>query len=106
MEYQLIRSNRKTAALQVKGDGSVLVRAPYTASHFVTVVQGGRKENQALLEQRFDFIFFTASVSVGKFVLEKASRYLTQVCLELGGGEPLYRRQNCQSEAGGCQDCI
>lgn len=89
MEYQLIRSNRKTAALQVKGDGSILVRAPYTTSHFVTVVQGGRKENQALLEQRFDFIFFTGSVSVGKLVMEKASRYLTPVCLEMGGRAPV-----------------
>ena len=58
------------------------------ASRFVTVVQGGRKENQALLEQRFDFIFFTGSVSVGKLVMEKASRYLTPVCLELGGKSP------------------
>lgn len=89
MEYQLIRSNRKTAALQVKGDGSILVRAPYTASHFVTVLQGGRKENQALLEQRFDFIFFTGSVSVGKLVMERASRYLTPVCLEMGGRAPV-----------------
>ncbi|HIR27328.1 MAG TPA: aldehyde dehydrogenase [Candidatus Choladousia intestinigallinarum] len=58
------------------------------APRFVTVVQGGRKENEALLEQRFDFIFFTGSVSVGKLVMEKASRYLTPVCLELGGKSP------------------
>ena len=56
--------------------------------HFVAVVKGGRAENTALLEQRFDFIFFTGSVKVGHLVMEKASRYLTQVCLELGGKSP------------------
>ena len=58
------------------------------APHFVGVVQGGRAENEALLEQRFDFIFFTGSVSVGKLVMEKASKHLTPVCLELGGKSP------------------
>lgn len=58
------------------------------APHFISVVQGGRAENEALLEQRFDFIFFTGSVSVGKLVMEKASRHLTPVCLELGGKSP------------------
>ncbi len=58
------------------------------APHFVSVVQGGRAENEALLEQRFDFIFFTGSVSVGELVMEKASKNLTPVCLELGGKSP------------------
>lgn len=53
-----------------------------------TVVQGGRAENAALLEQKFDYIFFTGSVGVGKLVMEKASRYLTPVTLELGGKSP------------------
>ena len=55
---------------------------------FVTVVQGGREENAALLDQEFDFIFFTGGVTVGKLVMEKASRNLTPVCLELGGKSP------------------
>ena len=55
---------------------------------YVSVVQGGRAENEALLEQRFDFIFFTGSVSVGKLVMEKAAKHLTPVCLELGGKSP------------------
>jgi len=54
----------------------------------VTVVEGGRVENQLLLEQRFDYIFFTGSVSVGSLVMEKASRHLTPVTLELGGKSP------------------
>jgi aldehyde dehydrogenase (NAD+) len=55
---------------------------------YVAVVEGGREENAALLEQRFDYIFFTGGVKVGKLVLEKASRYLTPVTLELGGKSP------------------
>lgn len=54
----------------------------------VAVVQGGRQENQDLLEQRFDYIFFTGGVSVGRLVMEKAARHLTPVTLELGGKSP------------------
>lgn len=56
---------------------------------WVTVVEGGRTENTELLEQRFDFIFFTGSVDVGKLVMEKAARNLTPVILELGGKSPV-----------------
>ncbi len=55
---------------------------------YVAVVEGGRTENTALLDQRFDLIFFTGSVNVGKLVMEKASRYATPVVLELGGKSP------------------
>lgn len=55
---------------------------------FVAVIEGGRKENTELLNQRFDYIFFTGSVSVGKFVMEKAAKNLTPVTLELGGKSP------------------
>lgn len=55
---------------------------------YVAVVQGGREENAALLEQRFDYIFFTGGVTVGKLVMEKASAHLTPVTLELGGKSP------------------
>ena len=54
----------------------------------VTVVTGGREENQALLEQKFDLIFFTGSQAVGKTVLEKAAAHLTPSILELGGKSP------------------
>ncbi|WP_417340871.1 aldehyde dehydrogenase family protein, partial [Evtepia gabavorous] len=56
---------------------------------WVTVIEGGREQNAALLEQRFDYIFFTGSVDVGKMVMEKASRHLTPVTLELGGKSPV-----------------
>ena len=55
---------------------------------YVAVVTGGRAENQALLEQRFDMIFFTGSQSVGKEVLRHAAEHLTPAVLELGGKSP------------------
>ena len=55
---------------------------------YVTVVEGGRAENKALLDQVFDYIFFTGGVTVGKEVMEKAARNLTPVTLELGGKSP------------------
>ena len=54
----------------------------------VAVVTGGRAENQALLRQKFDKIFFTGSKEVGKEVMRKAAEYLTPVTLELGGKSP------------------
>lgn len=55
---------------------------------YIAVVEGGREENTALLEQRFDYIFFTGGVTVGKYVMEKAANHLTPVTLELGGKSP------------------
>ena len=55
---------------------------------FVSVVEGGRAENQALLDQKFDYIFFTGGVKVGKEVMSKAAKHLTPVTLELGGKSP------------------
>ena len=55
---------------------------------YVAVITGGREENGHLLEQKFDYIFFTGSKSVGKTVLEKAAKYLTPATLELGGKSP------------------
>ena len=52
------------------------------------VVTGGREENQQLLNQRFDHIFFTGSPAVGRQVMEQAARHLTPVTLELGGKSP------------------
>ena len=55
---------------------------------YVAVVNGGRNENAALLEQKFDMIFFTGSQSVGREVLRHAAENLTPVVLELGGKSP------------------
>ncbi len=55
---------------------------------YVAVVEGGRAENAELLDQEFDYIFFTGGVNVGRLVMEKASAHLTPVTLELGGKSP------------------
>ena len=55
---------------------------------FVAVVTGGRQENAALLEQKFDFVFFTGSQAVGKEVLRHTAENLTPAILELGGKSP------------------
>ena len=55
---------------------------------YITVVEGGREENSTLLDQHFDYIFFTGGVNVGKIVMEKAAKYLTPITLELGGKSP------------------
>jgi aldehyde dehydrogenase (NAD+) len=55
---------------------------------YVAVVTGGRAENSVLLDEKFDFIFFTGSQAVGKEVMRHASENLTPVVLELGGKSP------------------
>lgn len=55
---------------------------------YVSVVMGGRAENTALLDQKFDFVFFTGSASVGKEVLRRTAEHLTPCVLELGGKSP------------------
>ena len=55
---------------------------------FIAVVQGNREVNSALLEQRFDIIFFTGSPDLGRKVMRAASEHLTPVVLELGGKSP------------------
>ena len=55
---------------------------------YVSVVLGGRESIGALLEQKFDYIFFTGSPKVGHLVMEAAARHLTPLTLELGGKSP------------------
>ncbi|WP_199426714.1 aldehyde dehydrogenase [Thermaerobacillus caldiproteolyticus] len=55
---------------------------------YVAVVEGGVDVSTELLKLRFDHIFFTGSVPVGKIVMEAASRHLTPLTLELGGKSP------------------
>ena len=58
--------------------------------NFAQVFLGGSQVNQELLKHKFDLIFFTGSVNVGKIVMQKASEHLTPVVLELGGKSPVY----------------
>ena len=58
------------------------------AEEYIAVVQGNRNVNAALLEQRWDIIFFTGSPALAKTVMAAAAQYLTPVVLELGGKSP------------------
>lgn len=55
---------------------------------YIAVTQGHREVNAALLEERWDIIFFTGSPSLGRRVMTAAAKYLTPVVLELGGKSP------------------
>jgi aldehyde dehydrogenase (NAD+) len=65
-----------------------LILSEVFPKEYVSVIQGGREANKTLLEQKFDYIFFTGSVTVGKLVMRAASEHLTPVTLELGGKSP------------------
>ena len=56
---------------------------------YVTVVQGHRDVNSALLEERYDIIFFTGSPDLGRIVMRAAAANITPVVLELGGKSPV-----------------
>ncbi|MGL5314786.1 MAG: aldehyde dehydrogenase [Peptostreptococcaceae bacterium] len=56
---------------------------------YISVVTGDYTVNSELLDLPFDYIFFTGSVNVGKIVMEKASKHLTPITLELGGKSPV-----------------
>ncbi len=56
---------------------------------YVKVIQGEKEVTSQLLDERFDYIFFTGSTKVGQIVYEKASKHLTPVTLELGGKSPV-----------------
>ena len=55
---------------------------------FVKVVQGGPEVASKLLEFKWNYIFFTGSITVGKIVAQQAAKHLTPVTLELGGKNP------------------
>ena len=65
-----------------------IINMVFEPSH-VSIVEGGSEINEFLLEQKFDYIFFTGSTGVGKKVMAAASRHLTPVSLELGGKSPV-----------------
>lgn len=65
---------------------------------YVYVVTGGRAENQALLHQKFDKIFFTGGQNVGREVLRDAAEHLTPVTLELGGKSPCIVEKSAKIE--------
>ena len=71
-----------------------IVNENFPANYF-RVFEGGVKETTELLEQRFDKIFFTGSVPVGKIIYQAAAKHLTPVTLELGGKNPTFVLADC-----------
>jgi len=55
---------------------------------YIEIISGGPKETQKILNQKFDYIFFTGSENIGKIIMRKASKNLTPITLELGGKSP------------------
>ncbi|XP_043827192.1 aldehyde dehydrogenase family 3 member B1 isoform X2 [Dromiciops gliroides] len=70
----------------------------YLDKNCFAVVLGGPQETSALLENKFDYIFFTGNPSVGRLVMAAASQYLTPITLELGGKNPCYVDDNCDPQ--------
>lgn len=70
----------------------------YFDEKYIKLVKGGKKENQLLLKQKFDYIFFTGSTTVGKIVMKMASDNLIPVTLELGGKCPCVVDSHCDLE--------
>ncbi len=58
------------------------------APEYLHVIAGGVEETQALLKEKFDYIFFTGGTSIGKIIYQAAAKHLTPVTLELGGKSP------------------
>ncbi|GIO28525.1 aldehyde dehydrogenase [Ornithinibacillus bavariensis] len=55
---------------------------------YIAVVEGAKEVSEQLLQEKFDYIFFTGSTAVGKIIMREASKHLTPVTLELGGKSP------------------
>jgi aldehyde dehydrogenase (NAD+) len=64
----------------------------------IRLVEGAVAETSALLEQRFDHIFYTGNGRVAQIVMEAAARNLTPVTLELGGKSPCIVHEDADIE--------
>ncbi len=66
--------------------------------NYFHVVEGGTEITTDLLSHRFDKIFFTGSIPVGKIIYQAAAKHLTPVTLELGGKSPTFVLSDCDIE--------
>lgn len=67
-------------------------------SKFISMIKAGSGGNEEILAQKYDYIFFTGSVAIGKIVMESAAKHLTEVTLELGGKSPCIVDKNTNME--------
>ncbi|XP_062432526.1 aldehyde dehydrogenase family 3 member B1-like [Rhea pennata] len=68
----------------------------YLDNDCFAVVTAGVEETTKLLENKFDYIFFTGSPSVGRIIMTAAAKHLTPVTLELGSKNPCYVSDTCE----------
>lgn len=73
--------------------------AKFLDQNCYTVVNGGKDETTALLNERFDKIMYTGSTRVGKIVYQRAAEHLTPCVLELGGKSPCYISDDILNQA-------
>ena len=64
-------------------------------NEYFCVIEGGVEETTEILDNKFDKIFFTGSIPVGKIIYQSAAKYLTPVTLELGGKSPTFVLSDC-----------
>ncbi|KAM6273362.1 aldehyde dehydrogenase family 3 member B1-like [Porphyrio hochstetteri] len=67
----------------------------YLDNDCFAVVTAGVQETTGLLENKFDYIFFTGNPTVGRIMMTAAAKHLTPVTLELGGKNPCYVSDTC-----------
>ena len=79
----------KTSAVTAK-----LINENFSSEYF-HVIEGGVSVTTELLENRFDKIFFTGSIPVGRLIYQAAAKHLTPVTLELGGKSPTFVFADC-----------
>jgi len=80
----IIKASRQVPAISAVME-KILSHLP---AELITMINGDHKISDFLLDQKFDYIFFTGSPEVGKHVMKKAAHNLTPVSLELGGKNP------------------
>jgi aldehyde dehydrogenase (NAD+) len=96
------------------GNCSILRPSPFTPSvsalmaemiaatfeeGYITLIEGSKEENEILMQEPFDFIFFTGSPGFGKAIMKAAAEHLTPVVLELGGKSPCIVDKDADIEA-------
>lgn len=79
----------KTSAIMAK-----IINANFSED-FIHVVEGGVETTTEILAHRFDKIFFTGSIPVGKIIYQAAAKHLSPVTLELGGKSPTFILSDC-----------
>lgn len=55
---------------------------------YISIFEGGTDVATALLKEKFDYIFFTGGIEIGRIIYQAAAKHLTPVTLELGGKSP------------------